>query len=455
MIHTILLETLHSLVNVFAAGRSGVKLAAFISFIGVYALWKVVFRSKEIVLIDRYGSRVQNIFIPVVLFGFVCGIFGTILLYVRLGLSFTKTIVVMANDSLSTTHIFHTHVMKAGLGLLVSFLKPHSLNADTGIAFMPFMPGYFAWLSLFVDASLIFLGGVVAYTLWRKYSQSVVLQLLSTILVFSVVKNVIDGGLLNYEAIPAIVVLWIMIYGQSWKKAIVPLALISIWSVSVFCAILGNALDLQAGLKYAESASCLVALYIGVLSLCLGLLPKRLAILVLIVGSIGCAYPVVRNYLDTVDYLQTGLKGQTIDVVTYAGSLKNSRTLDAIGNVSVFESVVEQDKRVADVLSETGDIAAYYPVAIQYGSCFPLSHNVDRTIDLLTQDDPIIAADTHTSMTITSMKELAGDGDYNRYQMVFSAAPCTPRPINLIQELLKEHGVKQSVLYFDLYDYGD
>jgi hypothetical protein len=439
----------------FASGRSTVKLAAFLLILISLIFWKYVLKEKRFIRLIRCETSIFKSFYATSVFGFVWGIFGTILLYSRFDLPLTKTIVVLSRNSLSTTHLFHTHVMKVVTGAIINILNINISNADTGVSFINFLPTYYIVIASILLIVVFVLSIFSIYLLWNKYSNKFWMQLLLTIIVFSITKNVLDGGLLSYETIPALVIFWIIIFGIEWKKAYIPLIFTAIMLVSSFLGYFFHLNSLEEIMKYFRMGGVLFVSYLGLYSLSAGLISYRLSILLCVIGIIGVVYPNYHRTYGNFEYLMMNAQDKISYLGTYKDSINEATKIDSIGNLNLFRLQKKSEGNVLNILHESGDNVLYYPVSIEWLTCSPASDNINKSLDILSLEAISTTTNKHYSVDISYIQKKPSAGKFNSYNITFSIQPCTPRPINFIQESLKEAGLVDAVIYFDLYNYND
>ncbi|MDB5259603.1 MAG: hypothetical protein JWO73_811 [Candidatus Taylorbacteria bacterium] len=446
---SILFELFHGFVNTFASGRSTIKLFLFVAILLLFACWNLLIRKNNFSFSEKIRTWTLNAFWISIFGGFAWGIFGTFCLYSELSLPLRDTLLIMSRHSISTTQFFHTHVMKIAAGFLANLFSVSSLNADLGTAFLNFLPSYFTVISVAFFFAVSISGISVLFVLWEKNRHSLLKQLLSLILVFSVVKNVVDGGFLNYEAIPALITLWIIAYGTSWKRSsavMITLAmsifLFAFWGCSI------GLLDIAGFAKYLKHSFTLFALYIGIFGLSEQGLAKRLPILLCSIGALGVIYTGIYSSVDDLSYTRMSISGTTAYLGTYSKSFKGTK-IDQVGELSLYKIQAKEPLVVDDILKEGGDNSTYFPVSIEWNTCFP-QKEIRRTADLISLEPISISKITHESMRIDSARLIARDGRFYRYSVTFSVAGCLPRPLNFLHEILRESGVTDAVLFSDL-----
>ncbi len=187
-------SVLHSFVNLFAGGRSSVKGILFVFFVA--ALFFIVTYLKNI---KPIGVR-WFVLLLSCLYGFGLGMH--IFLLKAYNISIGTFIITANNNEISSSIINHIHEAKVFIGGMLQWIKGGSFATfDAGSAYFGLFPQY-----LVVIGGLLLVGVVVTGTFLinRYYGESSpailgrrLFVLWYGIVVFSLIKGAIDGGILS------------------------------------------------------------------------------------------------------------------------------------------------------------------------------------------------------------------------------------------------------------------
>jgi hypothetical protein len=204
-------------VNIFAGGRSDVKILLFAFYtallLGITLVSRTKYQSGRIILIWIAS-------LSTVLYG--AGLLNFLYFNCSYGIGWKNFAVIFNNGEISSNMLFHNHVFKGSLGLLLNvFHKGVQENTDTGLAFMHLLPSsvYGGVLVCMFAILVLFVWYFVTARPTFLASKSYLFSLAYAIFTFSLMKNVFDGGLLNKETPVAAAGLMLLIfYDKAWAR---------------------------------------------------------------------------------------------------------------------------------------------------------------------------------------------------------------------------------------------
>lgn len=190
-----LAEAARFIVNIFATGFSYVKLYLFLGS-GFFLFLILSLKIR----ISRTVKR--STFIRAVAIFAVAGFLMNVIFMISHGISPREDAFVISGGNFSENKIIHTHVLKQALSAPLRIFGDFGSGAyDAGYPFLSFFPlwmsillsGFFAWLIV-----SFFLITVHRHAEWDDEKRKIFFPLLF-VSGFSMLKSVIDGGLLSYE----------------------------------------------------------------------------------------------------------------------------------------------------------------------------------------------------------------------------------------------------------------
>src|SRR3989344_502383 len=221
-------------VDVFGAGRSDVKVFLFpISVIILFFLY--FFRFKKAEFSEKeFQQRAKKFFAALIIL-FTAQLTSFIFFLYKFGPGIIPYPWLVRAGAISSNQINHIDSFKPVLGWFVEFFPQLSRLFDAGYPFMSYIPFY-----VFIPFTIIFI--YLFYCAWKlvpllgsKLRYSAVLFLLLCLSLFTVLKNVVDGGLLNYETVAGLTVLSLLFFSsRENSKAIIVAGIISAAAVSLY-----------------------------------------------------------------------------------------------------------------------------------------------------------------------------------------------------------------------------
>lgn len=202
------MEYIHILIDFFANGKSEMKVYLFFVFLIIIILTKKI--SKNTL---KKTNNLRKIIISLMIILYSLNL-GSFLYFYKLNdITYFSSIYVYNNNEVSSTNILHNHTLKSPIGFLLYKvgLNPVQEYVDTGYAFTPFFSNVFLYLVLIL--LLIFVLCIILYA--KKEKQTFIQTIIFSIVSFSVIKNILDGGVFHNEAILAITCFLILLTNNS------------------------------------------------------------------------------------------------------------------------------------------------------------------------------------------------------------------------------------------------
>lgn len=452
---------IHIITDLFAAGRSDVKVFLFLFAILLLIVVNMIVRRKKIAAETEptKKSSLKDIFFGVSAALFLFGLGVTFYLYNLLGLPPNFVLSAVGERDISTTHFFHTHVLKFPFGLASSFFPSQlrlalETKADFGFAFLNILPIWVGWVGLVGCAIVSVLGIWLLFDFVGKNKKRFGLQILFAIALLSFLKNIFDGGLLNSEAIPAFLILLIMCYGyapKSFKRWIFPVLLSLITPVAVLIAYPFGAINHAQVSAYLEHVFGLELVYFGWFLLAeknASRFRSVGAITVLVIG-IGFLVPIMAVTDGDISYDTTSIAYQNVYLGTYDKTAPG-RFIENIGDLYFYRIATTSPVTIGNIAKETGDPTNRFPISFDYSGCDILNVVASTTL-LVASEEPLVKpAKTYDLANISSIKPLGQKNGWDYYAVTFSYFPCIPRIIDTESELLILAGGTHAVEIFPI-----
>lgn len=429
----------HSIVNVFAGGRSELKSLLFLLYLLTLFSLKYL-PGLSYIKSFAYEKRIfiSSIFVALILN------FSSFLFFIsKNSFKINDWILTLNNDEVSSTSLVHNHILKGVVGsFLALFHITSSENLDAGFVYQNIFPApVFFVIGIFICAILV-LSFKVFYTQIRSKTKSefIVFTVCYAVLTFSLIKNIIDGGLFNYEAIVSLAFLILLLnLNTRWAKFVT-------FSIIFFYAILNFAFY-QFGFfeNFSSQSTSLFFNLFQTITYCLGLLPfiyfldkKTLDRKGILLSTLGIIFIVVAvaSDMSIINYRQKMISRENYAVLAIYNKTSDPdyKHIGSIGRLNIYNLAPEKSLSVDSVLRKFNLKDNFYPLSFPFQSCLPRGKNEEYALDLVTDipvDPSKLRSDFVFINNATLEKQVNGLYFYN---VTISIKQCTPRHVNAIQE---------------------
>lgn len=442
------MEIVHFVINIFASGRSEIKVYLFliycISLFALYFLYPYFKKPVRPHLILLYAS---------LSFIFIVGIVLQIKLTSDLGVGITDSVIVYRNNELSTSALSHVHVMKGSMGIILSlFGNGVYRSLDGGTAYLGLFPSilYIAGVAALLLAIIGFFF-LYLHTCNKFPERSKLLYIFTfSIFSFSIVKNSIDGGLLNGETIPALIGLYLITRQKSKEQSFAPFLYLCMLAIVLPLLQLAEI----PGISVLTLPRFIAMTSLVVLLSYFNIFTKR-NIFVSCIILLASLYGIYRGTeLNRVILMYADLElkaGTQVFVYTKENILHNTlRKEFAIGELNVYEGVLDTKTTILDLAGLAKTPTNFYPVAVPELTCSLEEQNIPGEFvvhlkkDLSDDQKADILNDTHTFFRVTKIVEQTNTNtSYFSYKIYISRNPCSTRLLELIEQFFIKHGVRE------------
>lgn len=212
-------ELLQSFVNIFAGGRSNIKVILFIIYALLIVALYFIFKKKPLKKYSwkYFGIGVMTMYV----YGLALHFFYTL----NNKISFWKFFITGSNADVSCSSFNHIHTAKATIGLIFSYFgKTQFRNADAGNAYLGHFPdiiflfGSILLLFLIISAIFYFITSFGLLLKDKNKRQTIFLIIGYIILSFSIIKTSIDGGIFHIAFIMNVCFIALFILREKKQK---------------------------------------------------------------------------------------------------------------------------------------------------------------------------------------------------------------------------------------------
>lgn len=330
---------LKSFVDLFASGRSYAKVLLFFVFF-IYVGILLYFRKRR-----KNDNRIfKNISFSILLLISLVGISIHLFNIYQLGVSPGKRILYLSENEITSSELLHIHELKGTFGM---FATSFNEGIDMGVAALDHVPHYLLWLVLILLVMAVITYGLSIYNNEYKDRKTV---LFYAFIFFILMKNSIDGGLLNYEVVALFLFFLTYISIKKGNGFYVVIPLIPLFFIGMFSFYFFRMLET----------------YIFICALYSLLFLKIKWIRIILSGIIVLL--IILNARPNISYVEL----ETQESPTYVASfLKNdqSKLLYSVGNMYLYEE--KGNVKVKDLLKKYEVFDNQRPVSIEWKTCMP------------------------------------------------------------------------------------
>ncbi len=427
---------LHIFTNIFAGGRSSTKTVGFFLFL---ALCFTIYYIGPYPRLPKLAS-LNKILIGGVVALFLLGLCGHVYIILHAHGNILADYVFFNQQEISSSSIQHNHVLKGTIGLALSKTNlAWQENIDIGTPFLPLLPSPF-----FISALLgvIFVTVCTLLTTVRLANKTVprawFTMLCWSITSFIVIKNIIDGGLFNSEALVTFT-FWIILLYEKTNNLITLLLRAMCISICTSCVLLLVRTPEAHTEVLLHTISQTVSL--GLLYICAALWSHKLTYprlrgLVLIFTILTLVPATWRDFA-IVQYDKTIVAAQ--DKIYASGFTSLGPTfskVNQIGALGIYSHTATSSTTIENIINEHHLLDNYYPVLLEWQHCFPTGEPHIYNFILITNNAPPRdwgSGSVHISATPLQHTK-------TRYAVSARIPQCFPRPLNIIHQALRETG---------------
>jgi hypothetical protein len=435
-------------INIFAGGRSASKVFLFLFYLLFLAVLAIFLKQQK-----RLVSVKQKIwFLVSVIVGYALNFFSWIFLVKKFNMKLSDWALFFNQSEISSSGLLHNHNLKGCVGLVLKFLGFSGFeNLDAGTAFLDILP---TPLFLFAIIVIIFLLFWAVYFFTKSYDPENKFKyfylFFYAIITFSLIKNIVDGGIFNFEAFVSLAFFVLLLFGCQKKYRIATIVLLGFYLLlNILFYIFGFfdqssakqdfLMNLVSTLAYAALLSWLAyVIYRKKIN--------RLAVLILILTLGLLFFPFLRDFsLWRYDYYKI-TPGNSAILATY-NKIENDNYIPAgqVGALLIYKFTSDNTVLVKDIIEEQEILDNFYPLVFPYVNCLPHGLPDEYHFDLIAFDEIDFSKNKNSNVSLSSSL-IKRDLNYYLYNVEMKIKPCLPRHINVIDEVLSEIGAQKVIL---------
>jgi hypothetical protein len=424
----------HAFVDIFAGGRSDIKVYLFPIFLLILA--GIIFCVRK-----DYSSHSRiavRIFWSCLVTGYIVGLALFIFFCTQYDLRFRDFLMTINGGEISSTQINHNHVLKGSFGLvLLSIGQKFFENLDAGTAFVDLIPNW-ALIMGFILIVICVLSTIALFmsTIHSKTSQrqKIFYSLAYAIGFFSLLKSVPDGGIFSAVTLP---VLAAVIFGLSptRKNAVISITLMVTYLLCVWIQLSTDIfLTTTDAFKFAVQGATACALVSLLFHLSSVEKIKRIDVLLVIFVAILIGQSIYTEVSKTYEYRRLSARGGIIAL--YTDPIQGENLIYKIGELSFYR--IENDVSVSQLVRTHGLLDNIYPVAIPWSTCIPKDRQDLYRFNVTGPQEYHMGQGQVPASIMVKPQGMSGQGWFV-YQVTITVKPCMPRHVNLIEEILRQN----------------
>lgn len=427
---------LHIFTNIFAGGRSSTKTIGFFLFL---ALCFTIYYIGPYPRLPKLAS-LNKILTSGVVALFLLGLCGHVYIISHAHGNIFADYIFFNQQEISSSSVQHNHVLKGAIGLALSKTTlAWQENIDIGTPFLPLLPSPF-----FISALLgiIFVTACTLLTTVRLANKTVAgawfTMLCWSITSFVVIKNIIDGGLFNSEALVTLT-FWIVLLYEKTNNLITLLLRAIFVSLCISCVLLlahKSEAHIEVLLHTISQTVSLGLLYICATLWSHKLMYPRLRGLVLIFTVLTLVPATWRDFA-IIEYDKTVIAAQ--DKVYASGFTSLGPTfskLNQIGDLGVYSHTAASSTTIENIINEHHLLDNYYPLLLEWQHYFPTGEPHIYSFTLITN----LAPPSNWSSGSVHIYTTPLQHTNTRYAVSARIPQCFPRPLNIMHQALRETG---------------
>jgi hypothetical protein len=433
-----ILSLIHSFVNIFAGGRSEVRIYLFILY--TILLGIIFFFSKH-----TFKTLKWKWFGLTLLLMYLYGLLLHIFYAFSFNLRLTDFFITGHNGEISSSVLWHTHLAKGVIGQIFSYFgKTQMPTLDAGGAYIGILPspvflfGTVLFTTLVIQTIFYFGGSFKLLLVDKTKRQKIFLFWGYTIITFSLLKTSIDGGIFNHSF--GVGIIFIALFILRLKKK----TIINYYFVIIFISMLLMLFSLCID-SFVYGAGLDIA-YIAVLSLFYAVLLHgseekiryQIFIPLLILFMTGWWVASARDR-DIYNYSKILLpSGQQI--YTYN---ENTNEVEA--------SKIAQAESVAQHAEQLNKNVTYAPITVPGITCMPTAPYQEFLATIISLKP--ISQDSFINSHYLEIKNETSKPERNIWKtnITVFTNPCLPETLSVIDGLLRNNSINTYLLVNPLF----
>ncbi len=434
-----ILNIIHSFVNIFAGGRSDIKVYLFFIYLVFFSLLYLLCKDKDFKILKwRY-------FIFSVIAVYVYGLFLHIYFLISNHLSLTSFVITGNNGEISSSILWHSHIAKAIFGQVYSFFGQSYLpTMDAGNAYLGLIPSYVLLLGLvlfvaiLVQVLLYFLTSFKSLLKNKNNRQKVFLIIGYIILSFSLIKTSIDGGVFNPSfgiGIIFIILFCIRLKGRNINNYY--------YMISLVCVILLFMSQYIDTFQYGNGQN-IAAIAVFIL--------LYLFILYFTEEKIRIQFIIPIFILFMAGWWMAG--SRDLDIYRYSKILlQNGQQVLAYNRnkLGVEKIYINQEESIAKLSKQLNKNVTYLPITVPGVTCMEKGRSQEVSFSLIALNP--IKKDSFIHSPYIKIKNSPSIifGKNWKTEVVVSMDPCLPEPLSVLDGEFKKNNINTYLLVNPLF----
>ncbi len=402
----------HAAINVFATGRTGVKTLVFLAYaISILALYVALTPKKGASSVLAARTRL----------GALLGIAGAYALNFGLYMCFMLAYgfplkvysLVYNNGQMTSMQFLHNHISKGAIALFTYGL--HLLPsgaADDGRTLIGMLPSaWFAALACLIAVSIV---ALCAYFISQipklremdagKCAAYIALFILAS---FMVMKSMLDGGPLSFEAVVGSAFLVLALGNRSKRTGTIAVSMLIAYIFLCMGLYMAGYFASDAAYGYLSFSTMTATLVLSSAYAFYSSDKARLNILILVLAFV-CFAGQMYNGLGALPYLHSTIPARDGAYATSYNALSGDEfsLIGSAGPLGVYRFSPTSDRNMSDIVRMTGVTSNPDPVAVPWRTCVPTGPDEEFAFTLWSKS-PLSALSEKTALYSFSASPLS------------------------------------------------
>jgi len=425
----------HSLVDIFVQGYSPIRVYVVVGVVGILFLLSLAKRSFNG---DKEEGLLMGALSSVFLIGFLYEIY--ISFVYKIGIF--KAVLFLNGNEMTSSSIFHNHVLKGVMGYMTSFLSPGFESLDPGIGVLPFISPWVLLLVGVIFVYCLFLIGKISIRLLGGITHGKNSFIFAYGLILStVIIRLFDGGIWSMNSVLFLGLLYLVI-NKKERFIINSIYLLLLqFVVYLFSYLTKDSFDLTIAILYSVCSWSLVTI---LMSRYLKL--ERVKVVYVLFVLLVSIIPIFK-----INFFQENNDNGIFNKVYFSTyeTIENERytLIDSIGGLNIYKYEDSVDRKLKDLILFDKKIQIFNYIGIPDKTCSEKS--VDRVISLnvLSKEEIVDTFWPNSHVGIEVYKHSQLINDMYLYNVKIRIPACIPRGWSVIQEVLKSAGSQKTLIY--------
>ncbi|HLP44129.1 MAG TPA: hypothetical protein VK145_02520 [Candidatus Nanoarchaeia archaeon] len=426
--------------DIFFDGTHPIRIALFIAWVTfLYVLGRTGLSVKRGKMV-----RIVTVFSFVALF--LLGVFAHLFVVGNHGMAARDRMLFFDRQEITGTRLTNNHFGKSVIGVWGDqLLTPLVSRADTGRAIVVATPKIIVF-SFYVFFLLSIIGSAITFLTYSKEERGWPFFILFSLSTFILLKNGLDGGILNDNAAAALTLfVGLVLVNRGWFYRTI-LVFVPVYAFVAYLLYQNGFYQSFVAIQDDLIKTGIMLALGAILFSFTQKLQKRLQILLIVLSCVVILIGFLWNLSDAHEYRSTQAEGRVVRIGLYDNEVEQVGEKDIelkpyrqIGNLKLYTVISTEGIRVGDLLDKYKISDRYFPVTVEWKTCAPAL--IPEKINFrLTSQQKLLE---NNKQFISRGIDESGWFMYDAFVLL---PACSPRPMDMIAETLREKGLEHFIV---------